>query len=326
MSLDYHKAARHLSGLVNKRPEVLIVCGSGLAHLSDSITNPIHVPYGDIPGFKVSTVQGHTGELVFGTMDGIEVVCMRGRFHFYEGYSMDQVVFPIRVMRFMGCKLMIATNAAGGLNKDYEVGDIVSIQDHFGGGSSLFSSNPMRGKNDPSLGERFFPISNCYDEKLQEFALDAAKELKIENRLRSNGTYCYTVGPSYESMAECKFLRSVGGDCVGMSTIPEVLTAKHCGMKILVLSLVTNKAVFEKRKETAHASHEEVLAASTQAGFHVQAVVENCVTQARIGAFLKDLPAAPFPQEAPPLLSKGVLANLVCTGMMFGAAMMATGK
>jgi purine-nucleoside phosphorylase len=154
-----------------------------LSHLSDSIANPIHVSYADIPGFKKSTVHGHHGELVFGQMDGMEVVCMRGRFHFYEGYDMSQVVFPIKVMRLLGCKLMVATNAAGGLNETFNVGDIVCIQDHFGGGSGLFGNNPLRGPNDGSLGPRFFAISDCYDDKLQDMVVDCAKELKLTHKV-----------------------------------------------------------------------------------------------------------------------------------------------
>jgi purine-nucleoside phosphorylase len=321
MSTDHAIAARYLAARTNKRPEVLIVCGSGLSHLSESITDPLHVSYTEIPGFKTSTVHGHKGEMVFGTMDGIEVVCMRGRFHFYEGYEMEQVVFPIKVMRQLGCKLMIATNAAGGLNENWNIGDIICVQDHFGGGAAMFANNPLRGPNDANLGPRFFAISDCYDEALQSMVVDAAKDLGIKNKLRENGTYCYTVGPSYESIAECRFLRnSIGGDCVGMSTVPEVITAKYVGMKILCLSLVTNKVVTEKKKDTKHATHEEVLEAATTAGKHVQAIVESCLTQGKIGAYLKDLPEAPTPPPEQPLLNKSFVTSLVCAGAMFALA------
>lgn len=320
-------AAQYLTSVTGKRPEILIVCGSGLSHLSESIDNPISVGYGDIPGFKMSTVSGHCGELVFGTMDGIEVVCMRGRFHFYEGYDMSQVVFPIKVMRLMGCKLMIATNAAGGLNESFSVGDIVCIQDHFGGGSGLFGNNPLRGPNDPDLGPRFFSLSDCYDESLQEMVAKEAANLGLAKRFRQNGTYCFTVGPSYESMAECRFLRkSIGGDCVGMSTIPEVLTAKYLGMKIMCLSLVTNKVVIAKEKETKHATHEEVLEAATSAGKDVQRIVEACLTKSRLGKYVSVLPDAPQLPPAPPMFSKQFMACLGVASAMFAAAFMAKAR
>jgi purine-nucleoside phosphorylase len=156
---DLHNAARYLSGRVGRRIEVMIVCGSGLSHLSELLKDAITIQYTEIPGFSKATVHGHKGELVFGYLDGISCCCMRGRFHYYEGYTMDQIVFPIRALRLMGVKLLIATNAAGGLNENYQVGDIVCIQDHFGGGAAMFGNNPLRGKNDESLGPRFFAIS-----------------------------------------------------------------------------------------------------------------------------------------------------------------------
>lgn len=293
MPHQYETCANYLKSKTAYRPEVGIICGSGLSGLSKSLENSETFDYADIPGFPEATVPGHTGELVFGTIGSTQCVCMRGRFHFYEGNSMDQVVLPVRVMRLMGVKLLIVTNAAGGLNPGFNVGDIMIIQDHFGV-PPLSGNQPLRGPNDDSLGPRFPAMSDAYDEVLQDMVLKAAGGLGLTKSVRPNGTYCFVSGPCYETKAECKFLRSVGGDSVGMSTVPEVIAAKHCGMKILGLSLITNKVVFEKTKDTVHASHAEVLEAVQESGKNVEAIVKKVLSKEVIGKYLEALPTVMY--------------------------------
>jgi len=264
-------------------------CGSGLSGLSKSLQKSETFAYDSIPGFPEATVAGHHGELVFGTIGSIECVCMRGRFHYYEGNDMEQVVLPVRVMRLMGVKLLIVTNAAGGLNPNWNVGDIMVIQDHFGL-PALSGNHPLRGQNDDQLGPRFPAMSDAYDEELQNMVITAADKLGLDKSTRPNGTYCFVSGPCYETKTECKFLRSVGGDSVGMSTIPEVIAAKHCGMKILGLSLITNIVVTQNTKETVHASHAEVLEAVAKSGLNVEAIVKTIVTKDIMGKYLAGLP------------------------------------
>jgi len=206
---------------------------------------------------------------------------------------MEQVVLPVRVMRLMGVKVLIVTNAAGGLNDSYNVGDIMIIQDHFGT-PPIAGNHPLRGENDEQLGPRFPSMSEAYDPELQNMVMNAAASLGLSDRVRPNGTYCFASGPAYETRAECRFLRSIGGDSVGMSTVPEVIAAKHCGMRILGLSLVTNKVILENKKDTVAASHAEVLAAVEQSGKHVEAIVKVIISKDVLGAYLETLPAVSY--------------------------------
>jgi purine-nucleoside phosphorylase len=280
------------------------------------------VPYSKIPGFSVSSVVGHSSELVFGSLNGTPAVCMRGRFHYYEGNDMAQVVFPIRVCRRLGCKLIVVTNAAGGLNPNFNVGDIVCVQDHYGG-SAMIGINPLRGPNDDTIGPRFPPMSDCYDSKLQDLVMKASKELGYQNSVRPNGTYCMTGGPSYEMMAESRFLSKViGGDCVGMSTVPDVIGAKHCGMAILCLSLITNQVVQSRGKDTIHATHEEVIAAAKESGIRMQRIVEKVVSRDEIGTFLDALP--PAPTFTPPPVKGSFQKAIVWSGLLYVIAMAST--
>lgn len=289
MSASYELVANRLLALIGgKVPEVGIICGSGLSGLSKSLSDPITVPYSDIPEFPDTTVVGHTGELVFGNLNDVYTVCMRGRFHFYEGNSMEAVIFPVRVMRFLGVKLLIVTNAAGGLNKVFNVGDIMIIQDHFGL-PAIAGNHPLRGHNDNNIGPRFPSVSDAYDEDLQNLVLSAAQDLNLRDVIRPNGTYCYVSGPMYESRAESRWLRSIGGDSVGMSTIPEVIAAKHCGMKILGLSLITNKVVIEKGEFTP-ATHKEVLEAVEKSGKNVESIVKKVVCRSNLAGLLASVP------------------------------------
>lgn len=233
---------------------------------------------------------GHAGEMVFGKLEGINTVCLRGRFHGYEGHDMKTVVLPVRVMRCMGVKFLIVTNAAGGLNPDYNVGDVVCIMDHLALPLLTGSMNPLIGPNDAELGPRFPPTSNCYDQKLQELVVASAKSLEMDSFVRKDGIYCFVSGPQYESKAECRFLRSNGGDCVGMSTIPEVVAGHHCGMKVLCLSLVTNKVIVSGDEGPA-ASHQEVLDAVNTRSIQIQTLVKGIIRECT--TFIQELPNLP---------------------------------
>lgn len=290
----YERAANYLLNEVSNRPVVGVICGSGLSGLSNCVENQKTVYFHDIPGFPEATVPGHKGELVFGTINGIEVVVMRGRFHYYEGNSMTNVVMPVRCMRLLGVKMLLVTNAAGALNPNFNVGDIGILQDHFGV-PIITGNNPLVGPNDNSLGPRFPALSDTYDGKLQELVQECAKDLGFKDIVRPDCTYCFVSGPAYESRAECKFLRNaIGGDMVGMSTIPEIIAAKHVGMKVLGLSLMTNKVVVEKTENTVHASHEEVLAAVQDSGIKVEAIVKKLIDNKVLGDFLDKCPTVEY--------------------------------
>jgi len=302
MSQPYEIAAKYLLNAVPNRPLVGVICGSGLSGLSNCVENPKTVYFHDIPGFPLATVPGHKGELVFGTINGIEVMVMRGRFHFYEGNSMTNVVMPVRCMRLMGVKMLLVTNAAGGLNPSYNVGDIGIIQDHFGL-PIVTGQNPLIGLNDDGLGPRFPALSDTYDSHLQSLVVANAKTLGFDKFVHQECTYCFVTGPAYESRAECRFLRSVGGDMVGMSTVPEIVAAKHVGMKVLGLSLITNKVVIEKTKDTVHASHEEVLEAVRSSGLRVEAIVKKLISKENLGDFLASISSATYVPAKPPASS-----------------------
>lgn len=244
--------------------------------------------YEDIPGFPQVHVAGHVGELVFGRLEGVPAMCMRGRFHFYEGHKMSKVVMPVRVMRALGAKVLVVTNAAGGLNPDWNIGDVMCMTDHFGL-PLLTGSNPLMGPNLDELGPRFLPASNAYDPRMQETVMKAAKALKFDF-VRPAGCYAMVSGPSYEAPREALWLRGIGCDCVGMSTIPEILTAHHCGMKIIGLSLLTNKVVMPGDKGP-HATHAEVLENTGKRAEQMQALVKQIVHELKVelGA-MSDLP------------------------------------
>jgi purine-nucleoside phosphorylase len=238
-------------------PRVGIILGSGLGGLADELTDAAIVPYGEIPGFPRSTVVGHRGELGIGRLEGQAVAVMRGRFHFYEGYSMQQVTFPIRVMRALGCETLIVTNAAGGLRPDWAVGDLMRIADQiFLPG--MAGHHPLRGDNDDRLGPRFPAMVGAFDAELGRMAHAVAAEQGTTLR---EGVYVMLSGPTFESSAELRMCRSLGGDAVGMSTAPEVVVARHGGMRVLGISLVTNLAL----PDGAPANHEEVLEAGAAA-------------------------------------------------------------
>eukprot|EP00574_Skeletonema_japonicum_P006712 CAMPEP_0201716290 /NCGR_PEP_ID=MMETSP0593-20130828/2308_1 /ASSEMBLY_ACC=CAM_ASM_000672 /TAXON_ID=267983 /ORGANISM="Skeletonema japonicum, Strain CCMP2506" /LENGTH=416 /DNA_ID=CAMNT_0048206071 /DNA_START=75 /DNA_END=1325 /DNA_ORIENTATION=- len=273
--VPYRIAAKYILSELERldicAPTVGIICGSGLSSLSKALspTHPtITIPYSSIPGFPSHcTVAGHSGELVIGTLDSnTPTICFRGRFHSYEGHDMQTVVLPVQVMRCLGVRFVIVTNAAGGLKETYNVGDVAIIRDHIAL-PLLCGKNPLVGSNDEELGPRFPPTSNLYDVTLQNIVCDVAKGLDFDQYLHRNGTYAFVSGPQYESKSECAMLRMLGADAVGMSTVPEILAAHHSGMAVLCLSLITNKVVYydeeeeEEGKEVEHANHAEVLTA-----------------------------------------------------------------
>ena len=222
--------ASRLGGFV---PEVVMVLGSGLGFLGDKVENPTVIPYGDIPHFKVSTAPGHKGQLVCGTLAGKKVAVMQGRMHHYEGYSYQDVSYAVRVLRLLGCTKLILTNAAGCVRKEWNVGDIMLITDHI----KFFMESPLRGENIPEFGTRFPDMSHVYTPRLQDAARESARELGMTLR---EGVYCYFPGPQFETPAEVRAARALGGDACGMSTAPEAIAAAHAGMEILGFSMLTN--------------------------------------------------------------------------------------
>lgn len=288
----YERIARYLSSQTRYRPEIAIICGSGLSNLSQNLENSETFTYESIPEFPSTTIDGHTGELVFGTMGSIQCCCFRGRFHFYEGNTMDQVILPVRVMALMGAKLLIVTNAAGGLNPDFNVGDIMIIQDHFGL-VPLSGHNPLRGANSEVVGPRFPSLSDTYDDDMQAMVVEAGRTLGLHDKIRQDGTYCFVCGPSYETRAEARFLQSIGGDVVGASTCPESIAAKHSGMRVLGLSLITNKVVLSRNPDVKHASHAEVLQAVSESGSDIASILQAIITADQLGAYLSTVPSLP---------------------------------
>ena len=216
-------------------PDVAMVLGSGLGSLGDEVENPLCADYRDIPHFKASTAPGHRGRLVFGTLEGRKAAVMQGRMHHYEGYSYEEVVYPLRVLRLLGCRTLVVTNAAGCVNTAWNAGDLMLITDHI----KLFSESPLRGENLPEFGTRFPDASHLYTPRLQALARRTAAELGIPLR---EGVYFYCYGPQYETPAEVRAARILGGDAVGMSTAPEAVAAGHCGMEVLGLTLLSNMA------------------------------------------------------------------------------------
>ena len=303
--IPYRKAALYIKQKLEEAnvsiPDVGIICGSGLSGLSEALEGEtVTIKYGDIPGFpKHCTVVGHKGEVVFGMLSNVYTMCFRGRFHSYEGHDMKTVVLPVLVMRCLGVKMLLVTNAAGGINPSYNVGDVCCINDYIAL-PQLAGKNPLVGLNDDELGPRFPPTSNAFPDELRTVVAKAATDLKMDF-VRTKGTcYCFVSGPMYESRAECKLLRTLGGDAVGMSTIPEVVTAHYSGMKVLGLSLITNKVVIDGTEGPA-ASHQEVLDAVEKRAVQMQELVKKIVASLKVDYIpkLSDLP--PVTLDAVPI-------------------------
>lgn len=232
---------------LNLRPAIGLILGSGLGGIVDLIKDSIEISFSDIPNFPVSTVGGHAGKLVFGKIEGVTAAVMQGRIHYYEGYDLKKVVFPVYVLNQLGIKNLIITNAAGGINNDFKPGDLMIIYDHI----NLLGNNPLIGPED--MGPRFVDMSQAYSPELREIAKSAAKNLNLPLR---EGVYACLTGPSYETPAEIRMLKTIGADAVGMSTVPEVIIARQCGMKVLAISCITNMAAGINPHEL---SHEEVI-------------------------------------------------------------------
>lgn len=236
MMKEVREAATYIQTKIGKvKPEIGLILGSGLGELGDELEQAVAIAYRDIPHFPVSTVEGHAGELLVGTLSGQSVVLMRGRFHMYEGYGADDTALPIRVMRELGVRSVIVTNAAGGINMDYEPGDLMLIRDHI----NLTGRNPLIGANDAEVGPRFPDMSNAYTRDLRGLAVRLAAELGMRVR---EGVYVGVLGPSYETPAEIRMMRTMGADAVGMSTVAEVIAAAHCGLRVLGISCISNMA------------------------------------------------------------------------------------
>ena len=248
------QAARFISQKTALQPRTGLILGSGLASLAAEVAESVTIPYREIPHFASATVEGHPGELVLGRLEGCPVMMMSGRVHYYEGYSMAQVTFPIRVMWAMGVKYLIVTNAAGALNPSFRPGEIMLITDHIGL-VNMVGLNPLRGPNDPEIGARFPDMSRAYDLELRQLALKTASALGITLH---QGVYIMLAGPSFETPADLRFVRMIGADAVGMSTVPEVTVAHHAGIRVLGLSGISNAV--DTGPDAAPLSHEEVLA------------------------------------------------------------------
>ena len=250
-------------------PEVAIILGSGLSHLADKMEKEATLPYWKIPHFPVSTVPGHPGRLILGHLSGRPVVVMQGRFHYYEGYSMQEVTFGVRVMKFLGAHTLVVSNAAGGVNPDFRPGDLMLIRDHI----NLMPENPLRGPNDESLGPRFPSMHNAYDRGLRKKVRALAERLNVP---LVEGVYVGLPGPNLETPAEYRMVRILGGDAVGMSTVPEVIVANHMGMRVVGFSVITNVPDFESPRET---THEEVMGVARIAGERLSRLVAELLKE-----------------------------------------------
>lgn len=239
---------------IQVEPEIGIVLGTGLGGLVKEIDIQTSLSYEKIPNFPVSTVEGHSGKLIFGKLGGKNVVAMQGRFHYYEGYDMDQVVFPIRVMKYLGIKTLFLSNASGGVNPDFEIGDLMIITDHI-----CLVPNPLIGKNEPEFGTRFPDMSEAYDKNLIAKAKQIAQKLRIKV---TQGVYTATTGPTFETPSEYKYFRIIGSDTVGMSTAPEVITARHLGLPCFAMSIITDLGVPGKIVEVTHEEVQKVASAA----------------------------------------------------------------
>ncbi len=266
----FENAVATIRGKTQLQPKVGLILGSGLNTLADSIENSVTIPYSDIPHFPVATVEGHVGQLVVGQLEEQSVVVMQGRAHYYEGYSMAEITFPVRVMQVLGIETLIVTNAAGGLNPTFLPGDVMLITDHLNliGMAGL---NPLRGPNLDDLGPRFPDMSEAYDAQLRTLAKQAAAEADVPLR---EGAYICLAGPSFETPADVRFLRAIGADAVGMSTVPEVTVARHGGTAVLGLSGIGNVLPVEGAPP-AETTHEEVLEAGQMLAPRLEAIVRG---------------------------------------------------
>lgn len=264
------QTADYLRGKVEVMPTTAIILGTGLGALVDHIEDKLYIPYTEIPNFPVSTVEGHSGNLIFGRLGTKPVLAMQGRFHYYEGYDMKQVTFPVRVMKELGIDTLFVSNAAGGMNKEFRVGDIMIITDHI----NTFPENPLRGKNDSRLGPRFPAMTEAYNHGL----IALADEIAAKKGIRvMHGVYVGVTGPTFETPAEYEYYRVIGGDAVGMSTVPEVIVANHAGMKVFGVSVITDLG---GKDVTEVPTHEDVQRAAEAAQPKMMEIMRELVAVA----------------------------------------------
>ncbi len=261
------ESAQYIQGRLTGRPSIGIILGSGLGVLADELEESVVIKYSDIPNFPVSTVEGHAGELIAGRLMGKYVICMKGRFHYYEGYNMREVSFPIRVMKLLGVNDILVTNAAGGINKSFEPGDLMIIKDHI----KFFSDTPLRGRNIDEMGVRFPDMSDAYTRELRDMAKNISKKAGMELK---EGVYAFMSGPTYETPAEIRALAVMGADAVGMSTVPEVIVAAHSGMRVLGISCISNMAA-GILDQPLH--HQEVMDTANRVRDKFLKVVKACI-------------------------------------------------
>ena len=265
----YLETVNFIKEKVKDIPKIAIVLGSGLGSLADEIENKIVIPYKDIPNFPISTVQGHKGELIIGTINSVPIIAMNGRFHYYEGYDLKEVTFPIRVFSKLGVKTLILTNAAGGINMNFQKGDLMIIEDQL----SFFAESVLRGKNEDEFGERFIDMSNVYDKEYIKILKPIMKEITGKCH---TGVYAYMKGPTFETPAEIRALRTLGADAVGMSTVPEAVVARHSGIKCIGITCITNMAAGINNEIL---SHEDVKEAALKAEANFKNVVKELLTK-----------------------------------------------
>ena len=266
------EAANYIRSKVTKQPQLALILGSGLGSLAEMVAEPTIIPYQDIPHFPRSTVQGHSGQFVVGDLGGVAVMIMQGRVHFYEGYSPSQITFPIRVMKLLGIEKLVVTNAAGGINRSFNAGELMLIDDHINF-IGMSGNHPLRGPNLEEFGTRFPDMSQAYDRKYKALATQKAAELGIPFH---RGVYCCLSGPTFETPAELRFMQAIGADAVGMSTAPEVTVARHSGMRVLGISSITNMTSLDGEHE---ASHEEVMDYGNQVAVHLKALLLKVIPE-----------------------------------------------
>jgi purine-nucleoside phosphorylase len=266
---EIKQAADYIKQKTGLKPKVGLILGSGLGVLADEIRDQMTLDYSEIPAFPESTVEGHAGKLVIGRLEGVNVAAMQGRFHFYEGHSMERVIFPVRVMKELGIDTLIVTNAAGGVNESFQPGDLMIINDHI----NLLGTNPLIGPNDAGFGVRFPDMSEAYSKRLRQLAKTTAEELSISVQ---EGVYTAVTGPSYETPAEIRFFRTIGTDAVGMSTVPEVIAARHAGIEVLGISCISNLAAGMLDQPL---SHDEVIEVTNKVRADFLTFVKRIVSQ-----------------------------------------------
>lgn len=269
MVKEITEAVEFIQSKYSTKPAVGIVLGSGLGSFADEINVEFEIAYSDIPHFPVSTVEGHSGKLIFGNLSGKKVVAMGGRFHYYEGYTTTEVVFPIRVLKFLGIKTLLISNAAGGINSSFKVGDLMIIKDHI----SMLTINPLLGKNIDEFGQRFPDMSEPY----KNYLIANAKKIALENKIEiKEGVYAGVTGPTFETRAEYKMLNILGGDAVGMSTVQEVIAAVQLGLPVFAISVITDIGI---REEENTITHEEVLQAAKDAEPKLTLIFKQLIAQ-----------------------------------------------